>query len=225
MIADNLQKITQEIQESCALVSRLPEEVTLVAVTKSVDSQEAEALVQLGVQHLAENRVDKMLEKQTALAKYENIQWHLIGNLQRRKVKSIINQIDYFHALDSLRLAEEIDKRAEHVVKCFVEVNISGEESKHGFKPEDLTSLIEELAPLKNVLVVGLMTMAPLTATEEEVRQVFHDLKKLQLAIQAKNISYAPCHELSMGMSQDFQLAIEEGATFVRIGTALFRKD
>lgn len=225
MIAENLQKIKQEIRESCALVSRSPEEVKLVAVTKSVGSEEAAELVDLGVYDLAENRVDKLLEKKAALGDNANIKWHLIGNLQRRKVKNIINEIDYFHALENEKLAEEINKRAEKVVKCFIEINISGEESKHGIKAENLVEFVALLANYEKIEVVGLMTMAPLESSEIEVREIFSKLKKLQEKIEQQEIPYAPCHEISMGMSQDFQIAIESGTTFVRIGTALFRKD
>ncbi|MBU5364161.1 YggS family pyridoxal phosphate-dependent enzyme [Enterococcus devriesei] len=224
MIAENLHRIQQEIQESCALVSRNPQDITMVAVTKSVDSTEANELVELGVRNLAENRVDKLLEKKQSLSQKQHIKWHLIGNLQRRKVKLIINEIDCFHALDSLRLAQEIQKRAEHQIDCFIEVNVSGEESKHGVSPKELFSFIKELEGLDKVHVIGLMTMAPYDANESEVRAVFSELRQLQESVRDLNLQYAPCTELSMGMSQDFKTAIEEGATFVRIGTALFKK-
>lgn len=224
MIAENLHRIEQEIQESCALVSRNPEDITMVAVTKSVDSNAANELVELGVTDLAENRVDKLLEKKQSLLQNQQIKWHLIGNLQRRKVKLIINEIDYFHALDSLRLAQEIQKRAEHQINCFIEVNVSGEESKHGIQPKELPSFIEELEGLDKINVIGLMTMAPYEASQQEVRDIFSTLKRLQESMKKLNLQYSPCTELSMGMSQDFKTAIEEGATFVRIGTALFRK-
>lgn len=224
MIAENLHRIQQEIQESCALVSRNPQDITMVAVTKSVDSTDANELVELGVRNLAENRVDKLLEKKQHLSQKQHIKWHLIGNLQRRKVKLIINEIDFFHALDSLRLAQEIQKRAEHQIDCFIEVNVSGEESKHGISPEELVSFIKDLEGLDKVHVIGLMTMAPYDANESEVRAVFSKLRQLQESVRELHLQYAPCTELSMGMSQDFKTAIEEGATFVRIGTALFKK-
>lgn len=224
MIAENLHRIQQEIQESCALVSRNPQDITMVAVTKSVDSTDANELVELGVRNLAENRVDKLLEKKQRLSQKQHIKWHLIGNLQRRKVKLIINEIDFFHALDSLRLAQEIQKRAEHQIDCFIEVNVSGEESKHGISPEELVSFIKDLEGLDKVHVIGLMTMAPYDANESEVRAVFSKLRQLQESVKELHLQYAPCTELSMGMSQDFKTAIEEGATFVRIGTALFKK-
>jgi pyridoxal phosphate enzyme (YggS family) len=153
------------------------------------------------------------------------LKWHLIGNLQRRKVKSIINEIDFFHALDSLKLAEEIQKRVNQSLDCFVEVNVSGEESKHGISPEELLPFVESLAALTKINIVGLMTMAPKDASVQQIRKVFRTLKELRDLVQMKKFSHAPCTELSMGMSQDFQLAIEEGATFIRVGTALFKDE
>lgn len=223
MLVDNLEKINQEIQLACQKAERSENDITMIAVTKSVEKDTAKKLAELGIENMAENRVDKLLEKKMALKNFSSIKWHLIGNLQRRKVKSIINEIDYFHALDSLKLAEEIQKRAEKQISCFVEVNITGEESKHGFKSDEVIDFIEQLASFDRIKVVGLMTMAPLNASEQVLHNVFSQLKKLQLAINNQYLSYAPCTELSMGMSNDFPIAIEEGATFVRIGTAIFR--
>ncbi|OTN88053.1 YggS family pyridoxal phosphate enzyme [Enterococcus sp. 7E2_DIV0204] len=223
MLVDNLEKINQEIQLACQKASRSDNDVTMIAVTKSVEKEIAKELAELGVENMAENRVDKLLEKKAALENFSSIKWHLIGNLQRRKVKSIINKIDYFHALDSLKLAQEIQKRAEKQISCFVEVNVTGEESKHGFKSEEVLDFIHQLAEFDQIKIIGLMTMAPLDASEPVLHEVFSKLKKLQSAINNQHLSYAPCTELSMGMSNDFPIAIEEGATFVRIGTALFR--
>lgn len=224
MISDNLRKIQQEIQDSCALVSREPKGVTLIAVTKSVDEKSTREIIQAGVTHCAENRVDKLLEKKAALTSSFDICWHFIGKLQRRKVKLVINEINYFHALDSLSLAKEIQKRAHKKIRCFVEVNVSNEETKQGIKKEALLSFIEELAEMDKIEVVGLMTMAPLDSTASEQHEIFKQLHQLQKGIEALRLDYAPCHELSMGMSNDFSVAIQEGATFVRIGTALFKE-
>lgn len=223
MLDSNLKHIQTQIELACASVHRPPESVTLVAVTKSVDAAIAAKLPELGIYHLAENRVDKMIEKQDALSNNKII-WHMIGNLQRRKVKLIINRIDYFHALDSLKLAAEINKRAEKTIKCFVEVNIAGEESKQGLNKMDVLTFIEELQPFENIEVVGLMTMAPYDATDSDLHQYFHELQLLQETIAARHFSHAPCTELSMGMSNDYPIAIAEGATFVRIGTALYQE-
>ncbi|MFV0559641.1 MAG: YggS family pyridoxal phosphate-dependent enzyme [Enterococcus sp.] len=223
MIADNLHEIEQAIQDSCALVHRNPNEVTLIAVTKYVDSETTRKVIATGIKNIAENRAEKLIEKKHQLVDIPDIKWHLIGNLQRRKVKSIINEIDYFHALDSLRLAEEIEKRAEKTISCFVEVNVSGEESKQGIPPSEVHTFIESLAVYPKIKVVGLMTMAPFDATTEELHEVFHNLSMLRDTVRESKYAHAPCEELSMGMSQDFSVAIEEGATFIRVGRALLR--
>lgn len=223
MLVGNLEKINQEIQLACKKSVRSVKDVTMVAVTKSVGKDTAKELAELGIENMAENRVDKLLEKKMALKSFPAIKWHLIGNLQRRKVKSIINEIDYFHALDSFTLAEEIQKRAEKQISCFVEVNVTGEESKHGFNSDEVLDFLHQLAEFDRIKIVGLMTMAPLNASDQVLHEVFSKLKKLQSAINNQHLSYAPCTELSMGMSNDFPIAIEEGATFVRVGTAIFR--
>lgn len=225
MISDNLQKVRQEIQNSCALVSRNSDEVTLVGVTKSVDSSKMKELYDLGLSVFAENRVDVLLRKQAELIDYPKIEWHFIGHLQRRKVKDVINRIDYFHALESLKLAAEIQKRANHIIRCFVEVNVSGEVTKQGLRPEEVRSFIKELANYDKIEVVGLMMMAPYDSTKEEQRAYFTQLKKLQEEIHAQNDSNEPCTQLSMGMSNDYQVAIEVGATYVRVGSALFEEE
>jgi len=179
-------------------------------------------LLPLGVRHIGENRVDKFLEKYQALKDYP-VTWHLIGTLQRRKVKEVIPYVDYFHALDSLKLAQEIQKRTDHVIKCFLQVNISGEESKHGFSKEELLELLPELAKLDQIEYVGLMTMAPFEADSDELKEIFKDTQALQAEIREKQIPNMPMTELSMGMSRDFKEAIQFGSTFVRIGTAFFK--
>jgi len=222
-IRDNLANINEKIQEACNRSGRKPEEVTIIAVTKYSSIQRAEELIEAGIRHLGENRDREFLEKYEALQ--NRAQWHFIGTLQSRKVKGIINHIDYLHSLDRLSLAKEIHKRREELLPCFVQVNVSGEESKHGLKPEETLDFIEQLAPFNKIQVIGLMTMAPLTKDEYTVRKVFSKLKELQLKVQEKKFNHAPCHELSMGMSNDFEIAIEEGATMVRLGTALVGKD
>lgn len=222
MIENNLAEVNQKIEQACAQVNRNRSEVTLIAVTKTVDIQTTSELIDLGQVHIAENRADKFLAKQAALPS-KDIVWHYIGNLQRRKVKEVINEVDYFHALDSLRLADEIQKRANHVIKCFVEVNVSGEESKHGFALEEVRDFILSLENHEFIRVVGLMTMAPFDSTSQQQHEIFKQLKQKQLEIEALNLSYAPCHDLSMGMSNDYEIAVMEGATYVRVGTALFK--
>lgn len=196
--------------------------VNIIAVTKYVDISTAEALVNTGIQHIAENRVDKFLEKYQALKDY-NLTWHLIGSLQRRKVKDVINLVDYFHALDSVKLAQEIQKRAEHPIKCFLQVNISGEESKHGFSVDELDTVLADIVQLDKIKIVGLMTMAPFEASQEELQDIFSKTHQLQKQLENKQLKNMPFSELSMGMSRDFEVAIENGATYVRIGSSFFK--
>ena len=198
------------------------DQVNVIAVTKYVDVATTEALVKTGIQHIGENRVDKFLEKYQALKEYD-LTWHLIGSLQRRKVKDVINLVDYFHALDSVKLAQEIQKRAEHPIKCFLQVNISGEESKHGFAPDELDDVLAEIAQLDKIEIVGLMTMAPFEASQEELQDIFSKTHQLQKQLEKKQLKNMPFSELSMGMSRDFEVAIANGATYVRIGTSFFK--
>ena len=218
----NTELVFQQIADASLEANRALDDVSVIAVTKYVDIQTAEALLPLGVRHIGENRVDKFLEKYQALKDYP-VTWHLIGTLQRRKVKEVIPYVDYFHALDSLKLAQEIQKRTDHVIKCFLQVNISGEESKHGFSKEELLELLPELAELDQIEYVGLMTMAPFEADSEELKEIFKDTQALQAEIREKQIPNMPMTELSMGMSRDFKEAIQFGSTFVRIGTAFFK--
>ena len=218
----NTELVFQQIADASQEANRALDAVSVIAVTKYVDVQTAEAMLPLGVRHIGENRVDKFLEKYQALKDYP-VTWHLIGTLQRRKVKEVIPFVDYFHALDSLKLAQEIQKRTDHVVKCFLQVNISGEESKHGFSKEELLELLPELAKLDQIEYVGLMTMAPFEADSDELKEIFKDTQALQAEIREKQIPNMPMTELSMGMSRDFKEAIQFGSTFVRIGTAFFK--
>ncbi|MDP4085397.1 MAG: YggS family pyridoxal phosphate-dependent enzyme [Bacillota bacterium] len=222
-VAQKLEKVNQQIKDACLKVNRNPDEVRIIAVTKYVSSKRALEALEAGILDLGENRDEGLLEK------WETFQdkpiWHFIGSLQTRKVKNIIDKVDYIHSLDRLALAEEINKRSLKTIKCFVQVNVSGEESKHGMSPEEVIPFIERLKPLKNIRVDGLMTMAPFTNDEAVLRGCFQTLKQLQGQIKAYQIDFAPCTELSMGMSNDFTIAIEEGATMVRIGTALVGED
>ena len=218
----NTELVFQQIADASLEADRALDAVSVIAVTKYVDIQTAEALLPLGVRHIGENRVDKFLEKYQAL-KDDPVTWHLIGTLQRRKVKEVIPYVDYFHALDSLKLAQEIQKRRDQVIKCFLQVNISGEESKHGFSKEELLELLPELAKLDQIEYVGLMTMAPFEADSEKLKEIFKETQALQAEIREKQIPNMPMTELSMGMSRDFKEAIQFGSTFVRIGTAFFK--
>lgn len=220
-LGENADLVRQQVETARNKANR-QDQVNVIAVTKYVDVATTEALVKTGIQHIGENRVDKFLEKYQALKEYD-LTWHLIGSLQRRKVKDVINLVDYFHALDSVKLAQEIQKRAEHPIKCFLQVNISGEESKHGFAPDELGDFLAEIAQLDKIEIVGLMTMAPFEASQEELQDIFSKTHQLQKQLEKKQLKNMPFSELSMGMSRDFEVAIANGATYVRIGTSFFK--
>ena len=220
-LIENANLVREQVETARNKANR-QDPVNIIAVTKYVDVETAEALVKTGIQHIAENRVDKFLEKYQALKDYD-LTWHLIGSLQRRKVKDVINLVDYFHALDSVKLAQEIQKRAEHPIKCFLQVNISGEESKHGFSVDELEAVLAEIAQLDKIKIVGLMTMAPFEASQEELQDIFSRTHQLQKQLENKQLKNMPFSELSMGMSRDFEVAIENGATYVRIGSSFFK--
>ncbi|UJS28722.1 YggS family pyridoxal phosphate-dependent enzyme [Macrococcoides canis] len=216
-VKKNLETIMQEI-ESAREKSNEYKAPTIIAVTKYVTIDRAKEAIEAGIDHLGENRIEGFLEKREA---FSDVTMHFIGTLQSRKVKEVINQVDYLHSLDRLSLAKEIDKRAEKTIKCFVQVNVSDEQSKHGIKRDEVMDFIRALASYSQIEVVGLMTMAPADADDTELRTYFKTMKQLQLEVQDAHLSYAPCTELSMGMSNDYQIAVEEGATFIRIGTKL----
>ncbi|MCI1902727.1 MAG: YggS family pyridoxal phosphate-dependent enzyme [Enterococcaceae bacterium] len=222
-VAENRKEIFAEVAKMAEASGRKPADVRVIAVTKSVDEKTTRELAETGQKDMAENRVDKFLAKKAALKDFPEITWHLIGTLQRRKVKEVINEVDYFHALDSLRLASEIQKRADHAIRCLIEVNVSGEESKHGVSPAELVELVQSMKELDKVQIVGLMTMAPLEAEAPEILHLFQELKKLQEKVHDLGLSYAPCTELSMGMSNDYPLAVEAGATMIRVGRRFFK--
>lgn len=218
-VAENLIHIRQQIINACRKVNRAPDEVKLIAVTKYVSIERAQEALDAGILNLGENRDDGLLKKWNVLG--DKPFWHFIGTLQTRKVKNIIDKVEYIHSLDRISLAEEINKRAIKKMKCLVQVNVSQEESKHGLALEEVIDFIKSLYPYENIIIEGLMTMAPYTDDEEQLRSCFRSLKELQEEIKTLNLDYAPCTELSMGMSNDFEIAIEEGATMIRIGTAL----
>lgn len=217
-IENNLEIIQNKIEQAKKR-SGLQQDVKIIAVTKEVDVARTEEAIEAGLLHLGENRPEGLELKLQSIK--SDVAWHYIGSLQTRKVKQVINEIDYLHSLDRLSLAEEIEKRASKTVKCFVQANVSGEESKHGLTKEQTLEFVKQLEQFSKIEVVGLMTMAPFTEDELIIRRVFQQLKQLQQEVVQLNLSNVPCTELSMGMSNDYEIAVEEGATFVRIGTAL----
>ncbi len=218
-VADNLAIIRQNVHQACEKAGRNPDEVKIIAVTKYVTVERAKEAIDAGIEHLGENRDHGFLEKYESLG--ENPVWHFIGTLQSRKVKNVIDKVDYIHSLDRLSLAKEINKRAKKKTACFVQVNVSGEETKHGIHPDETVSFIKQLEQYPNIQVVGLMTMAPFVQDENILRKCFRTLRELRDEVRALQLPYAPCEELSMGMSNDYQIAVEEGATYIRIGSSL----
>lgn len=221
-VQENLAHVEREIEAACKRAGRSREDITLVAVTKTVGIEKTSEVIGAGVHHLGENRNEGFLQKYDYFT--SDATWHFIGSLQSRKVKEIINKVDYLHSLDRLSLAKEIQKRAEKIIHCFVQVKTSSEESKQGLAIEEVIEFIHQLEQFDKIKIVGLMTMAPFTAEAAEIRRCFQTLKELQKQVQQLHLSHAPCMELSMGMSNDYTIAIEEGATCIRLGTVLVGK-
>lgn len=222
-VKENIETIHQNIRQACERSGRNPQDVNIIAVTKYVSINRASEAIEAGIHHLGENRLEGLVEKYEALG--DKPEWHFIGSLQSRKVKDLIDIVSMIHSLDRPSLAKEINKRASRKIPCFVQVNVSGEDSKHGIKPEEVHDFIEKLKDYQNIEVVGLMTMAPYIEDENRLRSIFQSLRTLKEEVEAKHLSHAPCHYLSMGMSNDYEIAIEEGATHVRIGSKLVGKE
>lgn len=223
MIKENLNRVQENIRNACARAGRKEDEVTLIAVSKTKPVSMLEEAYALGVRDFGENKVQELVDKAGQLP--EDIRWHMIGHLQRNKVKYIIDKVYLIHSVDSLRLAEEISKEAvKHGVTAniLIEVNVAGEESKFGVSPEDTPGLIEEISRLPAIQVRGLMTIAPFVEKAEDNRIIFNALLKLYVDISRKNIDNVHMDFLSMGMTGDYEVAVEKGATFVRVGTGIF---
>lgn len=223
MIQDNLQYVESQIQNACTRSGRDVKEVTLIAVSKTKPVSMLEEAYAYGCRDFGENKVQELVEKYEVMPK--DIRWHMIGHLQRNKVKYIVDKVALIHSVDSLRLAEEISKEAakkDVTVNILIEVNVARESSKFGSTCEDTVSLIENIAKLPHIRVKGLMTIAPYVENSEENRQYFVALRELSVDIMKKNIDNVSMDVLSMGMTGDYQVAIEEGASYVRVGTGIF---
>lgn len=225
-IRENIENIRKRIADAAQRVGRDTDDVKLISVTKTVDIDKVEEAIEAGSLDAGENKPQELARKYDVLG--NKIRWHQIGSLQTNKVKYIIDKVCMIHSLDREGLAEEIDKRASkinRVIDCLVQVNISGEESKHGMTREEVEPFIRLVSEkYHNIKIKGLMTMAPFDAERDEIRKVFRNLKELSEEINNMNIENVDMTELSMGMTNDFEIAIEEGATMVRVGTAIFGK-
>ena len=223
-IEQNLLDIRQNIENACKKAGRKKEDVCLLAVTKTIDAQRINEAISLGVTDIGENRVQELLAKYDLVDR--GVNWHLIGHLQTNKVKYIADKVCMIHSVESMPLAIEIDKRCakiDKVMDILVEVNVSGEESKSGINPENAVEFITEISKLKNIRVKGLMTMAPFEAENDELHQIFSNLHKISVDISSKKLDNVSMEHLSMGMSGDYEVAVQEGSTIVRIGTAVFK--
>lgn len=223
MIARAIDKIKKEIQETAIASGRLPEDITLIAVTKTRTIDEMQEVQNLGLIDFGENRVQELEGKYDKFD--DQVNWHLIGHLQRNKVKNIIDKVKLIHSVDSLRLAKMINKEAakhQIVAKILIQVNVANEDTKFGLHVDEVLPLLKKISVFKNIQVRGLMTMAPYTLVPEESRKHFQKLKKLSVDIDNQKIDNIFMEELSMGMTNDYLVAIEEGATIIRVGTGIF---
>ncbi|MCM1125058.1 MAG: YggS family pyridoxal phosphate-dependent enzyme [Lachnospiraceae bacterium] len=223
MIKENLEKVQQNIKTACLSAGRSEDEVTLIAVSKTKPVSMLMEAYECGCRHFGENKVQELVSKYEAMPK--DIHWHMIGHLQRNKVKYIIDKVTMIHSVDSVRLAEEISKEAVKrgiKVSILVEVNAAEEESKFGVSVREAAPFIEEIASLPGIQIEGLMTIAPYVENSEENRQYFEILKQLAVDISKKNIDNVNMNVLSMGMTGDYMTAVEEGAACVRVGTGIF---
>lgn len=223
MLVQNVIEVEKNIQAACKRAKRAREEVTLIAVSKTKPVSDIEEVLTTGILDYGENKVQELTDKYEVLPK--DIRWHMIGHLQRNKVKYLMGKVTMIHSVDSLRLAEQIEHeaaKADTIVSVLIEVNVAQEESKFGTTCSDAIALVEAAAKLPHLKIKGLMTIAPFTENPEENRIFFRKLKQLSVDIKSKNIDNVDMDELSMGMTGDYEVAIEEGATMVRVGTGIF---
>jgi hypothetical protein len=223
MVTENLKMVEEKICAACKRAGRDRQEVKLIAVSKTKPVEMIREAMASNITTFGENKVQEILEKQEVLT--EPLSWHMIGHLQRNKVKQIVGRVALIHSVDSLRLAKQIQLESEKkdiVSDILIEVNVAREASKFGFMPEETEAAVREIASFPNVCVRGLMTIAPFVEDPEENRAYFRELRKLLVDIDAKNIDNISMSELSMGMTGDYGVAIEEGATYVRVGTGIF---
>lgn len=223
-IEENLPLIKKNIERACDKSGRNPEDVMLLAVTKTVDVNTINRAVGLGITYLGENRVQEFLSKYDAVDK--RAEWHIIGHLQKNKVKYIADKVSMIHSVESYELAAEIDrqcKKAGRTMDILVEVNVSGEQSKSGIKSCEAEEFVKRICKFPNIRVRGLMTMAPFGASDNELHQIFSNLYKISVDILSKKLDNVTMDCLSMGMSNDYEIAVEENSTIVRIGRGLFK--
>lgn len=225
-LKDRMNDVETRITDACIRSGRSRENVQVVAVTKYVSLEMTAEVIHEGLLHIGENRWQNAEEKWNALG--EQGIWHFIGHLQTNKVKDVIGKFQYIHSLDRFSLAQELEKKAKGMdieVQVFVQVNISGEDTKYGLSPDKVVSFLEMIREFTHIRVVGLMTMAPFEGNPEDTRPIFRALRELRDELNRQSLTRKPITELSMGMSNDFEVAIEEGSTWVRLGSILVGKE
>ena len=223
MIRENIERVKENIRTACEKSGRKAEDVTLIAVSKTKPISMLQEAYECGCRDFGENKVQELVEKWEQMPK--DIRWHMIGHLQRNKVKYIVDKVYMIHSVDSLRLAEEISKEAGKkgvTVSILIEINVAEEETKFGTTCEEACRLVEEIAKLPHLVIKGLMTIAPYVENPEENKQYFEKLRQIYVDINRKNIDNVYMTELSMGMTGDYETAIAEGATYIRVGTGIF---
>ena len=223
MVRENLEEVEKRIQAACFRAGRDRSEVTLIAVSKTKPVSKLQEANVSGIREFGENKVQEMMDKYDVLP--DDIHWHMIGHLQRNKVKYLMGKAHLIHSVDSLRLAEEISAQSvKHnvVTDILIEVNIAGETTKFGTSREEAIALVEDVSRLPNIHICGLMTIAPFVENPEDNRTYFRQIRELSVDINAKKIDNVDMRILSMGMTGDYEVAIEEGATMVRVGTGIF---
>ena len=223
MLAQNFAEVENNIKQACERAGRKRDEVTLIAVSKTKPVEMLQEAYDLGTRVFGENKVQEIVDKYDALP--NDISWHMIGHLQRNKIKYIIDKVELIHSVDSVRLAEAIEKEASKhnlIANILMEVNVAKEDTKFGLMVEEVETVIEEISKFPHIRVKGLMTIAPFVENPEENREYFKRLRKLSVDIDSKKFDNVTMSILSMGMTNDYEIAIEEGATMVRVGTGLF---
>lgn len=223
VIRENLELVKERIDRACSRSQRTQDSVSLIAVSKTKPIEAIQEVYNAGVRDFGENKVQELIDKAEKMPR--DIRWHLIGHLQRNKVKYVVDKVYMIHSVDSLRLAEEISKEAvkkDVTVRILIEVNVAGEDSKYGCRCHEAALLTAQIAALPGISVRGLMTVAPYVVNSEENRQYFVKLRELAVDIASKNIDNVSMDVLSMGMTGDYEIAIEEGAVYVRVGTGIF---
>ena len=230
MIKENVLKLKERISLVCSKIKQDPDKIVIVAVSKNRDVEQIKEAIEAGINDIGENRIQEAIVKYNQLQapslKLQAVRWHLVGHLQTNKVKEAVRIFGLIHSVDSIRLAQEIDKQAAKINKIqdvLIEVNTSKEETKFGIKPEDLEELVKMVSSFQNIRLKGLMTIAPIVDTPEKARPYFRRLRELLEEVNAQRITQDALRILSMGMTDDFEVAIEEGSHMLRIGWAIFK--